>query len=51
VDVEVVLEEHDDFRLGEVNIGQLFQDVSIVDRGMAMGDLDVASSLRAARTS
>ena len=42
VDVEVVLDQDDDLGVGEVGIGELFQDMSIVHGGVAIGDLDVA---------
>jgi len=42
VDVEVVLDEHDGLGLGEAAIGQILQDVRIVDGGVAVGHLDVA---------
>src|ERR1035441_6897899 len=40
--VEIVLDQYDGLGVGEVAIGQFFQDVSVVHGGMAIGDLDVA---------
>src|SRR6476660_821797 len=42
VDVEVVLDQNDGLGVGEVEIGQVFQDVSVVHGGVAVGDFDVA---------
>ena len=42
MDVEIVLDQNDGLGVGEVSIGQFFQDVSVVHGGMAIGDLDVA---------
>jgi hypothetical protein len=42
VNVEVVLDQGDDPGRGEVGIGKVFQDMRIVHRGVAIGDLDVA---------
>ena len=42
VDVEIVLDQDDGSGVGEVDIGQIFQDVSVVHGGMAIGDFDVA---------
>jgi hypothetical protein len=42
VDVEIVLDQNDGSGVGEVNIGQVFQDVSVVHGGMAIGDFDMA---------
>ena len=36
VDVEIVLDQNDGSGVGEVAIGQVFQDVSVVHRGMAI---------------
>jgi len=36
VDVEIVLDQNDGSGVGEVDIGQVFQDVSVVHRGMAI---------------
>ena len=41
MDVEIVLDQDDDLGVGEVRIGQLFQDMSIIHGGVAVGDLDV----------
>ena len=35
------MNENDCPGIGEVDIGQVFQDVSIIDRGVAIGHLDV----------
>ena len=50
MDVEIVLDQHDGLGVREVAIGQIFQDVSVVDGGVAVRHLDVAPELRAART-
>ena len=41
VDVEIVLDQNDGPGGGEVNVGQVFQDVSVIDGGVAIGDFDV----------
>jgi hypothetical protein len=46
VDVEIVLDENDRSGVGEVAIGQLFQDVSVVHGGMAIGDFVPSGPLR-----
>src|SRR5260221_2071642 len=38
----MVLDQYDGLGVGEVAIGQFFQDVSLVHGGMAIGDFDVA---------
>ena len=48
--VEIILDEDDRFGLREVDVGQVFQNVGVIDSGAAVGDLDVAR-LRAAQTS
>ena len=35
----------------KVDIGQIFQDVSVVHRGVAIGDFDTAPAFRAVQTS
>jgi hypothetical protein len=42
VDVEIVLDQGDGLSFGEVDIGQLFQDVSIIYGGVAIRDFDMA---------
>ena len=42
MDVEIVLNQHDGPGVREMDIGQVFQDVSIIDGGVAVGDFDVA---------
>src|SRR5712671_597612 len=42
VDVEIVLDQYDGLGVGEVAIGQFFQDVSVVHGSMAIGNLDMA---------
>jgi molybdopterin biosynthesis enzyme len=42
VDVEIVLDQNDDLGGGKVDIGQVFQDVSIIHGGVAIGDFDSA---------
>jgi hypothetical protein len=42
MDVEIVLDQNDGAGVGEVEIGQIFQDVSVVHRGVAIGDFDMA---------
>jgi len=46
--VEIVLDQYDGLGVGEVAIGQFFQDVSVVHGGMAIGDLDVAPAFERA---
>ena len=45
VDIEIVLDQNDGPGVGEMDIGQVFQDVSVVHGGMAFGDFDVAPAL------
>ena len=40
--VEIILDEDDRFGLREVDVGQVFQNVGVIDSGAAVGDLDVA---------
>ena len=40
--VEIVLDQHDGLGVREVAIGQIFQDVSVVDGGVAVRHRDVA---------
>ena len=42
MDVEIVLKQNNGPGAGEVDVGQVFQDVSVVHGGMAIGDFDVA---------
>jgi hypothetical protein len=42
MDVEIVLDQDDCLGAGEVEIGQVFQDMRIIDGGMAIGDFDMA---------
>src|SRR5450631_2348587 len=42
VDVEIILDQDNGPGVGEVDIGQVFQDVSVVHGGMAIGDFDMA---------
>jgi hypothetical protein len=42
VDVEVVFDQDDDLGVGEVSIGEILQDMSIIHGGVAIGDFDVA---------
>ena len=42
MDIEVVLDQDNDLGGGEASIGEVLQDVSIIDRGVAIRDLDVA---------
>ena len=42
VDVEIVLDQNDRLDVGEVNIGQLLQDVRIVHGGVTIRDFDMA---------
>ena len=41
VDVEIVLKQNNGHGVREVEIGQIFQDVSVVHGGMAIGDFDM----------
>ena len=42
MNVEIVLDQDNDVGAGEVTIGEVFQDMSIVHGGVAIRDLDVA---------
>jgi transposase-like protein len=42
VNAEIVLDQNDGFGMCEVDVGQVFQDVSVIHGGMAIGDLDMA---------
>jgi hypothetical protein len=42
VDAEIVLDQNDGLGVREVDVGQVFQDASIIHGGMAICDLDVA---------
>jgi hypothetical protein len=42
VDVEIVLDQDDGLGVGEVDVGQVFQDMSIIHGGVAIRDFDVA---------
>src|SRR5271170_447150 len=42
VDIEIVMDQNDHGGAGKAMIGQLFQHMSIIDRGMAVGDFDMA---------
>jgi hypothetical protein len=42
VDVEIILDQNNGHGVGEVDIGQVFQDVSVIHGGMPIGDFDVA---------
>ena len=42
MNAEIVLDQNDGFGMCEVDVGQVFQDVSVVHGGMAIGDLDMA---------
>jgi hypothetical protein len=42
VNVEIVLDQYDGLGVGEVAIGQFFQDVSVIHGGVAIGDFDMA---------
>jgi hypothetical protein len=41
MDAEIVLDEDDGLGVREVAIGQVFQDMGVVDGGVAVGDLDM----------
>ena len=45
MDVEIVLDQHDGGFVRKVDIGQVLQDVRIVDGGVAVRYLDVAPAL------
>jgi len=45
------LDQNDGPGGGEVNVGQVFQDVSVIDGGVAIGDFGRDASLRAGKTS
>src|SRR6266566_8319499 len=42
VDAEIVLDQNDSLGVREVDVGQVFQDASVIHGGMAICDLDVA---------
>ena len=42
MNVEIVLDEHDGLGVRQVNVGQIRQDVGIIDGGVAVRHLDVA---------
>src|SRR5215468_2308496 len=42
VDAEIVLDQNDGLGVREVDVGQVFQDASVIHGGMAICDLDVA---------
>ena len=42
MNVEIVLDQNDGLGVREVEIGQVFQDVSVVHGGVAIRDFDVA---------
>ena len=42
MDVEIVLDEYDGRRVREVDVGQVLEDMGIVDGGVAVRHLDVA---------
>ena len=42
MDAEIVLDQNDGLRVREVDVGQVFQDASVIHGGMAIRDLDVA---------
>ena len=42
MDVEIVLDQNDGLGVREVDVGQVFQDASVIHGGMAICDLDVA---------
>ena len=44
VGVEIILDEDDSFGLREVDVGEVFQNVGVIDSGAAVGDLDVATA-------
>ena len=46
VRAEIVLHQHDLTRVGEVAIRQILEDLRIIERGMAVGYLDMAPSLQ-----
>ena len=51
MDVEIVLDQGDGLGAGEVDIGQLFQDVSIIYSGVAIRDFDMAPAFAPAALS
>ena len=42
MDIEIVLDQNDGPGVGEVDIGQVFQDVSVTYGGVAIRDFDIA---------
>ena len=46
VDVEIVLHKRDLLRLPKVRVGQILEDLGVVDGGMAIGDLDIPPALQ-----
>ena len=49
VSVEIVLDEDDRFGLREVDVGEVFQNVGIIDGGAEVGDLDKAPAFERCR--
>lgn len=43
VDIEIILDQNDGLGIGEVSIGEVFEDVSVIDRGMAVGKVAVVT--------
>jgi hypothetical protein len=39
VDIEIVLDQNDGLGAGKMRVGKVFEDVSVIDRSMAVGDL------------
>jgi hypothetical protein len=42
VNAEIVLDQNDGLGVSEVDVGQVFQDVSVIHGGVAICDLDMA---------
>ena len=49
MDVEIVLDQDDCPCVGEMDIGQVFQDMRIVHGGVAIGDFDMAPAFERKR--
>jgi hypothetical protein len=46
VDAEIILDQNDGLGVREVDVGQVFQDVSVIHGGMAICDLDMTPAFK-----
>ena len=51
MDVEIVLDQDDGPCAGEMEIGQVFQDMGVIHGGVAIGHFDMTPAFEPARTS